>query len=55
MVAALNAKTSEVITQFHQRHRSTQFREFLDVVDARVPAALDMHIIMDHYSTHKCC
>ena len=29
LFAALNAKTSEVITQFHQRHRSAQFREFL--------------------------
>ena len=40
LFAALNAKTSEVITQFHQRHRSAQFREFLDLIDARVPAPL---------------
>ena len=39
LFAALNAKTSEVITQFHQRHRSAQFREFLDLIDARVPAS----------------
>lgn len=37
LFAALNAKTSEVITQFHQRHRSVQFREFLDLIDAQVP------------------
>ena len=53
LFAALNAKTSEVITQFHQRHRSAQFREFLDLIDAQVPRALDVHIIMDNYSTHK--
>jgi transposase len=53
LFAALNAKTSDVITQFHQRHRSIQFREFLDLIDARVPASLDVHIIMDNYSTHK--
>jgi transposase len=53
LFAALNAKTSEVITQFHQRHRSTQFREFLDLIDAQVPRRLDVHIIMDNYSTHK--
>ena len=41
LFAALNAKTSEVITQFHQRHRSAQFREFLDLIDARVPKRLD--------------
>jgi transposase len=53
LFAALNAKTSEVITQFHQRHRSAQFREFLDLIDARVPKRLDVHIIMDNYSTHR--
>jgi len=53
LFAALNAKTSDVITQFHQRHRSAQFREFLDVIDARVPRRLDVHIIMDNYGTHK--
>jgi transposase len=53
LFAALNAKTSEVITQFHQRHRSVQFREFLDVIDTQVPRDLDVHIIMDNYSSHK--
>lgn len=53
LVAALNAKTSEVITQFHQRHRSAQFREFLDLIDARVPPELDVLIIMDNCGTHK--
>jgi transposase len=53
LFAALNAKTSEVITQFHQRHRSAQFREFLDLIEAQVPRRLDVHIIMDNYSTHK--
>jgi transposase len=53
LFAALNAKTSEVITQFHQRHRSAQFREFLDLIEAQVPRRLDVHMIMDNYSTHK--
>jgi transposase len=53
LFAALNARTSEVITQFHQRHRSAQFREFLDLIEAQVPRRLDVHIIMDNYSTHK--
>jgi hypothetical protein len=46
LFAALNAKTSEVITQFHQRHRSAQFREFLDLIDAQVPR-LDVHVIIE--------
>jgi len=53
LFAALNAKTSEVITQFHQRHRAAQFREFLDLIEAQVPPRLDVHIIMDNYSAHK--
>jgi transposase len=53
LFAALNTKTSEVITQFHRRHRSSQFREFLDLIDAQVPPRLDVHIIMDNYGTHK--
>ena len=53
LFAALNAKTSDVITQFHQGHRSTQFRTFLDLIDTHVPRRLDVHIIMDNYCTHK--
>jgi transposase len=53
LFAALNAKTSEVITQFHQHHRAVQFRAFLDLMDTRVPRHLDVHIIMDNYGTHK--
>jgi transposase len=53
LFAALNAQTSEVITQFHQRHRSAQFREFLDLMDTQVRPDLDVHVIMDNYSTHK--
>src|SRR6059036_3285290 len=53
LFAALNAKTSEVITQFHHRHRATQFREFLDLIEAQVPRRLDVHLIMDNYGTHK--
>ncbi len=53
LFAALNAKTSAVITQFHQRHRAVQFREFLDLIEAQVPRDLDVHIIMDNYGTHK--
>ena len=55
LFAALNVKTSEVITQFHQRHRSAQFREFLDLIETQVPRDLEeyLHIIMDNYGTHK--
>ena len=42
-----------MVTQFQQRHRSTEFRQFLDAIDAAVPRHLDVHLIMDNYGTHK--
>jgi transposase len=53
LCAALDAKTSTVISQFHRRHRSTEFRQFLDAIDVQVPKELDVHVIMDNYGTHK--
>jgi transposase len=53
LFAALELKTSRVIGQLHRRHRSTEFRHFLDLIEANVPAGLDAHIIMDNYGTHK--
>ena len=53
LFAALDAKTGTVIGQFHRRHRSVEFRQFLDTLDAAVPAHLDAHLILDNYGTHK--
>jgi transposase len=53
LFAALELKTSRVIGRLHRRHRSTEFRQFLDVIDAQVPVELDVHIIADNYGTHK--
>src|SRR5437660_5024450 len=53
LFAALELKTSRVIAQLHRRHRSSEFRQFLDVIEAHVPAGLDVHIILDNYGTHK--
>jgi len=53
LFAALDAKTGQVIGELHRRHRAIEFRKFLDTVDAAVPAALDVHLILDNYGTHK--
>jgi len=53
LFAALDAKTSQVISQFHRRHRSSEFRQFLDAIEAQVPPDLDVHLVMDNYGTHK--
>src|SRR5437870_10009921 len=53
LFAALELKTSRVIGQLHRRHRSAEFRQFLDVIEAQVPVGLEAHIIVDHYGTYK--
>jgi|SRR5579872_2116547 len=53
LFAALELKTSRVIGQLHRRHRSWEFRQFLDAIEANVPAEQEVHIIMDNYGTHK--
>jgi transposase len=53
LFAALDLKTSQVIGQLHRRHRSLEFRQFLDGIEAQVPAGLEVHFIMDNYGTHK--
>jgi transposase len=53
LFAALELKTSHVIGQLHRRHRSQEFRRFLDTLETNVPTELDAHIILDNYGTHK--
>lgn len=53
LFAALELKTSRVIGQLHRRHRSQEFRKFLDTIEANVPTDIDVHIVMDNYGTHK--
>jgi transposase len=53
LFAALEVKTGRVVGDFHARHRSVEFRKFLDRIEAAVPAVLDVHLILDNYGTHK--
>jgi transposase len=53
LFAALDVKTGRVLGQLHRRHRSTEFRRFLDTIEDNVPAELDVHVVMDNYGTHK--
>jgi transposase len=53
LFAALELNTSRVIGQLHRRHRSQEFRQFLDVIEVQVPAGLEVHIMVDNYGTHK--
>jgi transposase len=53
LFAALELKTSRVIGQLRRRHRSVEFRKFLDLIETQVPTGFDAHLIVDNYSTHK--
>lgn len=53
LFAALDVATGSVIGECHRRHRSAEFRKFLDNIDSNVPRHLDVHLIMDNYGTHK--
>jgi len=53
LFAALDVTSGEVIRQLRRRHRSTEFRKFLEAIDAAVPRELDVHVVMDNYGTHK--
>ena len=53
LFAALDVATGEVLTQCKQRHRHQEFLAFLRHIDANIPEALDIHLIVDNYATHK--
>ena len=53
LFAALNAATGEVIGKCYRRHRSIEFKRFLQVIDKSVPEELDIHLVLDNYGTHK--
>jgi hypothetical protein len=53
LFAALDIASGKVIGELHRRHRSKEFLQFLRTIEARVPAALDVHLVMDNYGTHK--
>lgn len=53
LFAALDIATGSVIGRCFPRHRSSEFKRFLDQIEDNVPADLDVHIVMDNYATHK--
>ena len=53
LFAALDVKTGTVVGECHRRHRSVEFRKFLDTIESNVPPDLAVHLILDNYGTHK--
>lgn len=42
-----------VIGECYKRHRATEFLNFLKEIDRCMPEGLDVHLVMDDYTTHK--
>lgn len=53
LFAALDIKTGEVMAQCKPRHRHQEFLQFLRHIEDQVPADLDIHLVVDNYTTHK--
>ena len=53
LFAAFNSLTGEVIARCHRRHRQQEFLKFLKYIESQVPKAVDVHLVMDNYGTHK--
>ncbi|MBL8603620.1 MAG: IS630 family transposase, partial [Myxococcales bacterium] len=53
LFAALDAHHGEVIHATYRQHRQQEFLRFLNVIEARVPAGVDVHLVLDNYATHK--
>ncbi len=53
LFAAFDIATGQVLTRCKQRHRHQEYLDFLKQVDANVPQGLDIHLVVDNYSTHK--
>ena len=53
LFAALDVASGVVIGECKQRHRHQEFLSFLKTIEKQTPKELDLHLIVDNYSTHK--
>lgn len=53
LFAALEMTEGRIIGTCMHRHRHQEWLKFLKLIDQQTPADLDLHMIVDNYSTHK--
>jgi transposase len=53
LFAALFVATGVVLSKCYPQHRAKEFLAFLREVEANVPQALDIHVVLDNLATHK--
>jgi transposase len=46
-------RAGTVVGACERRHRSIEFRAFLDRVESSVPPGLEVHLVLDNLKTHK--
>ncbi len=53
LFAALNTLDGSIISRCEQRHRHTEWLDFLRQIDRETPKDKPLHLICDNYATHK--
>jgi transposase len=53
LFAAMDVASGVTISSCYRRHRHQEFLRFLTEIDANLPSAFDVHLVMDNYGTHK--
>jgi len=54
LLAAMNVGTSEVLHDTRRRHAGTDVLAFFKWTDLHVDAEVDIHVVLDNLSAHKC-
>jgi len=53
LFAAMDVASGVTISTCYRRHRHQEFLRFLHQIDEKLPAGVDVHLVMDNYGTHK--
>lgn len=53
LFAALNYLEGKIVSLLAEQHRHQEWLKFLKRIDRETPPELDLHLIVDNYSTHK--
>ena len=53
LFAAIDMAEGKVISTCMDKHRHQEWIKFLNLIDRETPAELDIHLIVDNYTTHK--
>jgi transposase len=53
LFTALSYLDGKILSQTASRHTHAEWLKFLKHIDAETPAGMELHLIVDNYSTHK--